>query len=209
MPKCSEALVNARREEIIRACAQLYGSMSFKEITIKDIGAITSFTRTSIYNYFQTKEEIFMALFQKEYELWSADLEKLCTENETMTPDRFADAMARILEKRELLLRMLGMNLCDMENSSRIENLVDFKKAYGRALTAVRNCLEKFFPQMSVHEIQDFLYAFFPFLFGVYPYVHVTKQQKRAMELADTDFVFLSIYEIVNGCVRKLLGVKI
>ena len=29
------------------------------------------------------------------------------------------------------------------------------------------------------------------------------------MELADTDFVFLSIYEIVNGCVRKLLGVKI
>ena len=66
--------MNARREEIIRACAQLYETMSFKEITIKDIGAITSFTRTyRIYNYFQTKEEIFMALFQKEYELWSAD----------------------------------------------------------------------------------------------------------------------------------------
>ncbi len=59
MPKGSLELTNARKEEIINACEELYKTMSFKEITIKEIGNITSFTRTSIYNYFQTKEEIF------------------------------------------------------------------------------------------------------------------------------------------------------
>ena len=48
MPKSSEELTNARKEEIINACASLYKTMGFKEITIRDIGAKTSFTRTSI-----------------------------------------------------------------------------------------------------------------------------------------------------------------
>ena len=74
MPKGSEELTNARKEEIINACASLYETMGFKDITIRDIGAKTSFTRTSIYNYFQTKEEIFLALLQREYEEWTADL---------------------------------------------------------------------------------------------------------------------------------------
>ena len=81
MPKGSEELTNARKEEIINACASLYETVSFKDITIRDIGAATSFSRTSIYNYFQTKEEIFLALLQREHELWIADLEELIRQN--------------------------------------------------------------------------------------------------------------------------------
>lgn len=68
MPRGPDGSTNARKEEIIRACTSLYETMNFKDIAIKEIGAITSFTRTSIYNYFQTKEEIFLALLQQEYE---------------------------------------------------------------------------------------------------------------------------------------------
>ena len=85
MPRGSEELTNSRKNEIISACAKLYETMSFEEITLKEIGEKTSFTRTSIYNYFQTKEEIFLALFQREYELWIRDLEILYQENERMS----------------------------------------------------------------------------------------------------------------------------
>ncbi len=52
MSKGSERLTQVRREEIINACAKLYETMSFKEITVKEIAAFTTFTRTSIYSYF-------------------------------------------------------------------------------------------------------------------------------------------------------------
>ena len=55
MPRTSQQRTNARKEEIVNACAELYETMGFKEITLKEIGKATSFTRTSIYNYFQTK----------------------------------------------------------------------------------------------------------------------------------------------------------
>lgn len=206
MPRGSEELTNSRKNEIISACAKLYETMSFKEITLKEIGEKTSFTRTSIYNYFQTKEEIFLALFQREYELWIRDLEILYQENERMSVNEFAGAVAHTLEKRECLLKLLAMNHYDMEANSRMKNLVAFKVAYGNSLRAVSCCLEKFFPSMSVGDIQGFIYAFFPFLFGVYPYTVVTEKQKAAMQEAGVDYVCLSVYEIIDSMVKKLLG---
>ena len=206
MPRGSEELTNSRKNEIISACAKLYETMSFKEITLKEIGEKTSFTRTSIYNYFQTKEEIFLALFQREYELWIRDLEILYQENERMSVNELAGAVAHTLEKRECLLKLLAMNHYDMEANSRMENLVAFKVAYGNSLRAVSCCLEKFFPSMSVGDIQGFIYAFFPFLFGVYPYTVVTEKQKAAMQEAGVDYVCLSVYEIIDSMVKKLLG---
>ena len=64
MIKGTPELIARRREEIINACEQLYQTMSFKDITLKEIGNETSFSRPTIYNYYQTKEEIFPALFE-------------------------------------------------------------------------------------------------------------------------------------------------
>lgn len=205
MPRGSEELTNARKAEIINACAKLYDTKNFKEITLKEIGEKTSFTRTSIYNYFQTKEEIFLALLQQEYEKWIDDLNEMLHNNKTMSAEQFADSLARSLEKRERLLKLMSMNHYDMEANSRMENLVAFKTVYGNSMRTVTSCLQKFFPRMTAGDIQEFIYAFFPFLFGVYPYTVVTDKQKEAMKKANANYVFLSIYEITKSIVRKLL----
>ena len=206
MPNGSRGLAEARREEIIAACEKLYKTVSFKNITLKDIGKATTFTRTSIYNYFQTKEEIFLALLQKEYEMWIGRLRQIREGNEQMEPLEFADALAHSLEERETLLKIMSMNHYDMEENSRMERLIDFKVVYGRSLTEVKSCLDKFFVKMTLQDKQDFIYSFFPFMFGIYPYTVVTEKQKQAMERANVNYVYMSVYEIVYAEVEKLLS---
>ena len=208
MPKGSEERTNARREEIINACAALYETMSFKEITLKEIGRQTSFTRTSIYNYFQSKEEIFLALLQREYQVWERDLEAMRQRHAHMSAAQFASELAHTLERRGRLLKLLSMDYYDMEANSRMEELAAFKVTYGAVMRAVARCLETFFPQMTQGDIQGFLYAFFPFLFGIYPYTVVSEKQRQAMEQAGTNYVVLSVYEITRPLVEKLLGDK-
>ena len=205
MPKSSLERTNARKEEIVTACARLYETMSFKEITIKEIARFTSFTRPSIYNYFQTKEEIFLALLGREYDLWTADLQQLHDSHDAMTVDEFSSALAHTLEKRERMLKLMSMNHYDMETSSRMENLIEFKKSYGASMRMVRSCVEKFSPQKSEQEVQRFIYSFFPFLFGVYPYTVVSEKQREAMEQAYADYVFFSLYELTYSCIHRLL----
>ena len=206
MPKGSPELTEARREEIICACEKLYQTKSFKEITLKDIGDATTFTRTSIYNYFAPKEEIFLALLEREYELWSADLDQIMAENAALTKDGFADKLAHSLEKRAQLLKIMSMNHYDMETGSRPEHLASFKSAYVASIRTVTSCLDKYFPDMTASEKQNFIYTFFPFMFGIYPYTYVTDKQRAAMEEAGVNYVFMSIYEITYRCVKKLLG---
>ncbi len=208
MPKVSAEFSTSRREEIISACEKLYQTMNFKDITIIEIGKITSFTRTSIYNYFNTKEEIFLALHQKEYELWIDELEKIISENENLKAEEFAKLLAKSLENRRQLLKLMSMNHFDMEMNSRQENLIEFKKVYGKSLRTVKNCLDKFFPAKSEAEKQNFLYAFFPFIYGIYPYTVVSQKQIDAMDAAGTNFIYHSIYELAYNCIIKLLGEK-
>ena len=208
MSRGSPALTAARKEEIVAACAELYETMSFKEITIKEIGAATSFTRTSIYNYFETKEEIFLALLQKEYELWVEAMDAVMGERDQMTRAELAQTIARTLTDRPRLLRLLSMNLYDMEAHSRPERLVEFKVADGASLQAVTRMLEKYVPEMDGAARQQFLYAFFPFIYGIYPYTSVTDKQKEAMEQAGIPYVYQSAYDLTYACLQKLLNVK-
>lgn len=205
MARRSQKLTQARREEIVSACAKLYGTMGFRDVTIKEIGAETSFSRPSIYNYFETKEEIFLALLQREYEAWADELERIPAEQDTLTAEELASLLARTLEKRELLLKIQAMNLYEIEENSRLERLEDFKRSFFRAMNAVDGCLAKFLPEMTEQERSDFRYAFFPFIYGVYPYAFPTGKQCAAMEKAGISYQPVTVYEITCRCLRKLL----
>ena len=206
MPKGSVELTNARENEIIDACAKLYGTMGFKEITIKDIGNATSFTRTSIYNYFQTKEEIFLALLGREYEAWNRELLLSLEKKDTMTKEELALLLADTLSKRELMLKLLSMNMFEIEENSRVEKLVEFKKAFGEAMALVGRCLDRLEQKMTEEEKKKFRYSFFPFMQGIYPYASPTKKQEHAMEQAGLEFGCFNIYEMVYMTAKRLLG---
>lgn len=205
MPKGSPERTAARKEEIINACEKLYQTMSFKDITLKEIGSETSFSRPTIYNYFQTREEIFLALFEREYVRWNEELQRILLDNTSLTKEQIADKLATSLANRGQLLKLLAMNNYDMEANSRPELLTSFKVAYGNSMKSVRGILSKFCPEKSAQEIQSIIYVFFPFMFGIYPYTSVTQKQREAMTAANADFVYQSVYEITDNCLRKLL----
>ena len=205
MPKGSPERTAARKEEIISACEKLYQTMSFKDITLKEIGSETSFSRPTIYNYFQTKEEIFLALYEREYDRWNIELTDILENNDSLTKEQIAEKIASSIANRQQLLKLLSMNNYDMEANSRLELLTSFKVAYGESMKNVCRILTKFCPEKSVQEIQDFIYVFFPFMFGIYPYTAVTDKQRDAMKQANVDYVYQSIFEITNNCLLKLL----
>ena len=208
MPKGSPERTNARKEEIISACKTLYRKLSFKDITIMKIAEYTTFSRASIYNYFETKEEIFLAILQQEYELWVDDLHAIAETNGQMSRDDIAKALAKSLEQRTLLLKLMSMNHYDMEENSREERLCEFKVAYGDSLKAVDALLQQCCPDMDAAGRSEFLYAFFPFIYGIYPYTFVTDKQKRAMEHAHVGYTFYSVYDMAYMCAKKLLAIS-
>ncbi|MBR3134301.1 MAG: TetR family transcriptional regulator [Clostridia bacterium] len=202
----SKETENVRKEEIINSCEELYKNTSFKEITIKLISEKTSFSRPSIYNYFNTKEEIFLALVTKEYYKWMEDLNRIL-KKEKLSKIEFSDELAHSLEKRINLLKLISVNMYEMEENSSIECVTEFKKAYGKTIEIVKKCLIKFFKEMGDKEVEKFIYTFFPFMIGIYPYAVVTDKKREAMEKANVHYEYYSLFEIANMGIKKMLGV--
>ena len=205
MPKGSIELVNTRKEEILNAAEKLYQTKSFKDITLNDIAELTTFKRTSIYNYFETKEEIFLMLNKRQYDAWVSDLENIIQNNKELSKDELAKNIAHSLENREDMLRLM-MNHFDMEANSRLEVLAEFKTAFGNSMKTLNRLLEKFCPDMKAEDRTKFIYALFPFIYGIYPYTTVSDKQKEAMKMAEVGFIHHSIYEITYNCVKLLLN---
>ena len=205
MAKVAKDIVETRPKEIIDACRKLYKTMAFQKITLKDISEETSLSRPSIYNYFQTKEEIFLAILENEYIAWNRSLRKILEDNEKLDADAFAEKIADSMRSRELLLKIQCMNLYEIEEHSREERLVGFKCHYKEARDLVESCLAKFFPELSENTREDFIYEFFPFMYGIYPYVHPTGKQREAMKKANLKPARISVYEMTRRCVRTLL----
>ena len=59
------------------------------------------------------------------------------------------------------MLKLLSMNMYDLEENSRMELLIDFKVVFGKSMETVKKCLDKFFSKMEEKEKTEFIYSFF------------------------------------------------
>ena len=170
MPKGSPERTAARKEEIINACEKLYQSMSFKDITLKEIGNETSFSRPTIYNYYRTKEEIFLALYERESDRWNEELQSILNDNEKLTKEQLSEKLASSIANREQLLKLLAMNNYDMEANSRPELLTSFKVAYGESMKNVFRIINKFCPKSQSRRSRTSYMCFSPLCLA---YIHI------------------------------------
>jgi AcrR family transcriptional regulator len=87
--------------DIMEAADRLFQSRPYHQITMGKIATELGWSRSNLYKYAATQEEIFLALFQREYELFAADLEGLCERGEGLNRDSLASELARTLERKQ------------------------------------------------------------------------------------------------------------
>ena len=68
-------------------------------------------------------------------------------------------------------------------------------------------CLKQYFPSMTEEDRKTFLYSFFPFMFGIYPYAFATEIQKKAMTNAGMAYPELTVCDMTYKCIKRLLNV--
>ena len=196
--------IDKRREEIMDACEKLYETMGFQSINIKVISTETSFSRPSIYNYFQTKEEIFLGLLTREYMKWNEALKSIIRRKADMDKDTLARAIAKSMEERKTLLKISAMNLYEIEENSRTELLVEYKKAFKDSVELFNECLKKHLG-LSEEKNEQIRYAFFPYMYGIYPYSYPTDKQISAMDEVKLSHMDTTIYEMTYQFLKLIL----
>ncbi|MFC5848028.1 TetR/AcrR family transcriptional regulator [Deinococcus petrolearius] len=96
-----------RRTEILDAAERLWSTASYSELSMSQVAAEAQLAKGTLYLYFDTKEELFLALLTSHLQRWGAACATRLREERPRTPDALTEVLLRGHSSAQPLRRLL------------------------------------------------------------------------------------------------------
>jgi AcrR family transcriptional regulator len=121
-----------RRQAILDAASQLFQETSYEAVNIAEVAEKAGIAKGTVYLYFKTKEELFLALQAQEFEAWFDEvdtyLEEIQAAQETCTIEELVALSSRSLENRPILVRLITIVHAILERNIDFSTALSFKQ---------------------------------------------------------------------------------
>jgi AcrR family transcriptional regulator len=168
------------------ATARLYKEHRFEDITFAMIAKKADFTRSNLYRYFQTKEDIFLELMKHDITAWRKDVLENFTEG-IPSLSEVSEIFVDLILKHKRMVKLFTILFTLLEPNSSLEALTSFKRKINQEIGMVAQFLSTILPFPSVEAAGEFLTTLSSLMIGSYPMMDLTPKQKEAMEAIGMD----------------------
>ena len=144
-----------RIAEIIDATARLYETQPFEAITFVSIAKTANFTRSNLYKYFNSKEEIFFEFLKQDVIRWRKDLVKTISKKNRYSVDEFVAVWLKVQGRHGRMQDLISILYDFLEKNASIERMVDFKRLAKEEYAIVTELLCQRFAVLVGHVDDD------------------------------------------------------
>lgn len=123
----SAAAKQQRERAILDAARSLGADRSVREVTLTDIAAAVGMHKSAMLRYFETREQIFLALTAEGWEDWSGALRARLREFVDADPGAVAAVVAQSLVARPFFCDLLAQAPLNLERNVSMESVYEFK----------------------------------------------------------------------------------
>ena len=176
----SEDQIEERVNAILEAAAVLFRSEPYEKVSVLTIAKKAEFTRSNVYRYFSTKEEIFLALYMADLNAWGERISREFVRE--LGIEEFAETWVRILLDQRRLLDLSPLLASTLEKNSSEEVYRRTKLLFSEGSAAVTAAVAKALPSYDPEAIFDFLMMQQALAAGAWPMAQTTEMQKRVLE---------------------------
>jgi AcrR family transcriptional regulator len=121
-----------RERDILDAARSLAEARTIREVTLTDIAAAVGMHKSAMLRYFETREQIFLALAAEGWQEWSGAVRAGLARTElarTVAPADVAAVLAETLTARPLFCDLLAHTPLNLERNVTLETAYRFKLA--------------------------------------------------------------------------------
>lgn len=172
-----------RISEILDASAALFHTKSYDEVSMIMIANKSGFTRSNLYRYFKTKEEIFLELYINDVVLWKESLIVNLVGNESK--EEFVDIWIKVLTEQDRLLELMPLLALSLEKNSSEEVYKRIKRKLYLEVVEIRDAVGKIFPKLDASSLFQFLIMQQALVAGLWPMCQYNDMQTNV--LSDDD----------------------
>ena len=172
--------IQMRYKEILAVAEQLFLTTNYDDITLVTIANKLSISRPSFYNYYKSKEELFLALMKQEYLSWKADLEiKL---SQPVLREEFFDILVSSILSKKTMLKLLSLHSSALEKKCGYDIMYQFKKDVLPFFMTLTEIVERQFPNTDKSKITLFITHFNLLINTMHNYMSIPNDQIQVMQ---------------------------
>ena len=123
---------NERKYQILQTAARLFETASFEKVSMLEVAHLSGVAKGTVYLYFKTKEELFLALLNSAFGEWFVDLQQRLTALPAGTNQErisaFATLLTDSLQRHGLLMRLLPILHTVLEKNVPYPAVLEFKQ---------------------------------------------------------------------------------
>ena len=196
-----------RMEAIMAAADHLFQKQPYHQITMGTIAEALGWSRSNLYKYAATQEEIFLALHSAKNRAWFEDLERTL-ENAPLPASEFAQLWAEATERHADFLRYQEILISIIESNVTLERLTQFKRDFTTMLTPIVDLL---MCQCDTDEktATDLYLTLLYQAPGLYDHFHcadLTREAMKAAGLKPVEGTFAESYaRFVEMCIKNAM----
>lgn len=171
-----------RMGAIMDAAEQLFAELPYHEINMGLIAKELGWSRSSLYKYAATQEEVFLALHSRANRAFVDDLVRALSEA-PIDAAVFARAWAQITAQHPDFLRYQDILIAIIESNASLERLVEFKRSFAAMIEPLIGILQAQTgcDAQGAHDLYLRLIYQAP---GLYGHFHCAERTAEAMRLA-------------------------
>lgn len=172
-----------RMTAIMDAAEALFCELPYHEINLGLIAKELGWSRSNLYKYASTQEEVFLALHSRANRSYVDDLVTTLS-NRALSHEETARAWACATARHPEYLRYQDILISIIESNASLERLVDFKRAFFEIVSPLITLLQE---RLDLDH-QKALDLYFRLIYqapGLYNHFHCSERIAEAMRLAD------------------------
>ena len=149
---------SARRDAIYSAALTLFKRKGYENVSLNGIASEAGFTKSNLYRYFSSREEIFLNIFSDLFERWVKDCLKYLRKLEQDAKiERFAETWIKSLRAHIQFLDLTPLMHISLERNSSFEQLVVFKQESMERLGNIALEICRIYPALTMQDAFSYL----------------------------------------------------
>ncbi len=157
-----------RRATILAAAAGLLAAGGLEHTTLSAIATTAGITKSNIYRYFESREEILMRLLTEDLRAASAALSQALTRPRPLP--EVAAVLAEGLAANPRLCLLISITASTLEHNISTDTLRDIKRDMLASLNTTAAALHKALPEIPLTDAGDAVQLLFTISVGLWPF---------------------------------------
>lgn len=195
----------ARRQLILGTALALWARQPYIEITMSGVAQAAGLAKGTLYLYFQTKEELFLAALEQLLWTWFGGVEAQLAALEAATPPQVAATLATSLEGQAPMLRLLTLLNSTLEQNISLPVGLAFKAALARHLERTGTQLERLLPGLAPGQGARVLLHFSALAVGLHTLTQSTPTLRAAAQQPELQVAVLDFAPELQAALTALL----